>query len=179
MKRILLASLFALVLVGFGCSGARDNRWRVSFNVPKGWVVYGAGSHGYVGQPGAEITKDSSDIVLQNTKDAIYPVYNGPVKDGEKEWNGETIRTAGYTAIHVLRLDSRRTRAKDAEEITKNIYRVKECEKGESCTERDAYNYVYYYEKGDEKYKFVIYSDEGKEQEAIDVILSAKAVAIK
>jgi hypothetical protein len=141
--------------------------------------MYGAGSHGYVSQPGAEITKDSSEVVLQNTKDAIYPVHNGPVKEGVTELAGAPIRATGYTAIRIFRLDSRRVIPKDAEEVEKNIFRVKECEDGESCTERDAHNYVYYYAKGDEKYKFIIYSDEDKEQEAIDVILSTKAVAIK
>lgn len=180
MKRILLASLFALVLVGFGCAGggARDDRWRISFQLPENWVMYGSGDRGYVSQPGAEITKETSEIVLQNTKDALYPIYGGPVKEGVTEFGGMPIRTTGYTAIRVLRLDSRRVISKDAEEVAKNLYRVKECEEGEPCTERDAYQYVYFYEKGDEKYKFIIYSDEGKEQDAIDVILSAKAVSI-
>jgi hypothetical protein len=106
-------------------------------------------------------------------------VHNGPVKEGVTELAGAPIRATGYTAIRIFRLDSRRVIPKDAEEVEKNIFRVKECEDGESCTERDAHNYVYYYAKGDEKYKFIIYSDEDKEQEAIDVILSTKAVAIK
>lgn len=177
MKKSFFAFVVALVLVGAGCfEAARDERWTLSFALPEGWVMYGAGQGGFAGNPNAEITKQSGEVVLQSTADALVI---GTPKEDEVEYEGKLVKKEDFAYIRVFRLDERRLISDEAEDLGKGFFREKKCEEGEECQDNGAYNYAYFYVKGDAKYQFNIVTNGRTPQEAVDVLMSAKALRIE
>jgi hypothetical protein len=177
MKKSIFAFALALVLVGAGCFGApRDERWTLSFALPEGWVMYGAGQGGYAGNPNAEINKQSGEIVLQSTADAL--VIGAP-KENQVEYEGKVVKKEDFAYVRVFRLDERRLISDEAEDLGKGFFREKKCDDGGDCQENGAHNYAYFYVKGDAKYQFNIVTNGRTPDEAIEVIRSAKALPIE
>ena len=179
MKKMLFAICAGIVLLGAGCigGGARDERWTMSFNLPQEWVMYASGGGGYISSPSEDITKATGEVILQSTTDAIHT--GGSVASNITEYQGQPIRLEDFVAIRAFQLDERRSISKDAEDLGKGFFREKKCEDGGNCQANGAYNYVYYYVKGDTKYQFNIITNGNSPEEAIDIILSAKLSSIE
>ncbi|MCR4312574.1 MAG: hypothetical protein NUV56_04810 [Candidatus Uhrbacteria bacterium] len=184
MKKLLIGTAAALLLLGAGCAsripilGGGDSvegMWNLAFDLPEGWAMvrdYEAPRYSMV-VPTEDVSRDHTDVIIQSTTKAIVTGGISP----EATVDAATYVGEDYTLIHAYRLDQRRVVPSEAEDLGDGWYRLKLCEDGEDCMIYGQYNYEYYFIAGSgAKYKFSIITEGQDPARAIETIQTAKEV---
>lgn len=167
-----------LLLTGLGCNGGQANGpWRLSFNLPEGWVIYDEGDGGYLGIPSENITPELSSIVLQNKLEVTYTRSLDDLENNT--YDGLPVINEGFSAIKVQVLDSRRIIPRNAETVSKFIVRDRVCGGDMSPCEEGEFPFKYYFADGDTKYSFEIFGDQAELNDIESIITSARRTRIR
>jgi hypothetical protein len=165
MKKVFSIAL-ALVLVGAGCTSLGGNKvvtgdWTLAFDLPNDWVMVQPyqPSDTPINLEG-DINPRDSEVILQSTANHILPAGSGEIEEDRLGLFGEVV-TSDYLQISVLKLDPRRIIPSESEDLGDGFFKDGE---------------VYYFDTGEEKYKFTIKADGLDESAAVDVIMTAQVV---
>jgi hypothetical protein len=182
MKRFFLAALASITFLGAGCSVAGiplissqvSGNWYLSFEMPDGWIMAKPYS-----EPNEEAVTVSTDVNHTLNEVTLSSTSKAVVAGGVKPDDTvpvDTYVSDDFSLIHVYRLDTHRIIPSEAEDLGGGFYRLKLCEDDGDCRLGGRYNYEYYLVTETGKYKFTIQERGQDEQNAIDIIMSAKEV---
>ncbi len=188
MKKTLLFSLCAIVLLGAGClsklpfnlgeKAAVEGAWDLAFDLPSGWTLaapYDNDELESVKFSLKEVTQADSEIYLQASDKPIY-LSSGETPEAISNLVNENKAVVDQGLIKVTKLDERRLIPSEAEDIGHGISQIKLCDDGGECQVGGRLNYDFYLEINNAKYKFITYNITRKEAE--NIISSAKVVTV-
>ncbi|MFH1089021.1 MAG: hypothetical protein V1716_01190 [Candidatus Uhrbacteria bacterium] len=207
MKIIFLAAV-ALLFIGFGCTPAEqiknvsssptdtaatggsvvetipptplaeEKAWRLSFDLPAGWVMAAYGSPRTQNQtaPNLEIEKDADNIYLQNT--TKFPLFGGRQPD---DYSAEKYQDKNVVQIKVSTLDKAEIvppiDSVKNEDLGNGFYKVTTCDivTTPECEIYGQSSFEYYFVAvSGNKYRFSFTSQDVPESVIQAVVLSAK-----
>jgi hypothetical protein len=207
MKTIFLAAV-ALLFIGFGCTPTEQTKtvnssladtavtsgsaietippmplveekaWRLSFDLPEGWVMAAYGSPRTQNQttPNLVIEKDADNVYLQNT--TKFPLFGGRQPD---DYSAEKYQDKNVVQIKVSTLDKVEivppTDSVKNEDLGNGFYKVTTCDivTTPECEIYGQSSFEYYFVAASgNKYRFSFISQDVPESVIQAVVLSAK-----
>ncbi len=207
MKTIFFAAV-ALLFIGFGCAStkqaktvnsspvdtavnggsaietilsipsAEEKAWRLSFDLPEGWVMTAYGSPRTQNQtaPNLEIEKDADNVYLQNT--TKFPLFGGIQPD---DFSVEKYQDKNVVQIKVSTLNKDEivppTDSVKNEDLGNGFYKVTTCDivTTPECEIYGQSSFEYYFVAASgNKYRFSFTSQNVPESVIRAVVLSAK-----
>lgn len=175
MKKIIFTLALSFILVGAGCSSNRvEGDWYLNFDLPEEWTMSVRSTGDFYNNLHQQITRDLNEILLQDNQDLVYIGTDEEIPTSE-DFN---VRTENFTFIEVTRLDERRLIPREAEEISLNIFRNQLCGyEGRDCRDLQ-YEFEYFFEKEDRKFRFIITGDNIDQSTIENIITSSRLVTI-
>lgn len=175
MKKIILSFSVFLILFGFGCANNRvEGDWYLNFDTSEEWRMATRSSGTFYTNLHQEISRELNEVVLQNTHQLILlEGLENIAEDDERDFI-----TENFTIIEISRLDERRLLPREAEYIGSNIHRHQTCGTEERPCRENRFEFDYYYELNDNKFRFVIISDNPDQDEVERIIKSSREVTV-
>jgi len=162
MKKI-FATLFLVLLVGAGCTGATSTQedlspWWLTFDLPDDWGMFTYYKAAKESPNAAGISRELNDVVIQSSTLPIF-LDGAEVPEDVTEFVDED-----YSFVRVFRYDSRTSVPDEAEDLGNGFFKE---------VEEDG-DVVYYLRGVHGKYKMIL-EQEGQEVEDVErIILSAQ-----